>query len=134
MLTSICPGGIESGQRLSLSPPISNVRMPALLCLVAYASSASGVTRKPTSSSCARHQRNNACGSEAASPGASDRQPPLHSAAQTSHVVASNATPATLALRQPVPTSNAPACHATRLQTLRCSTITPFGCPVEPDV
>src|SRR5256885_8059572 len=65
---------------------------------------------------------------------ATKRHIPLLKAGHTSQADASNPTPAKLEEQSFSVRSKALQCHLIRFTTPLCSTMTPFGCPVEPDV
>ena len=59
---------------------------------------------------------------------------PVASGVHSSHTDASNEIDVRCSTVSRAPMPNAAACHAVWLTRLRCSTITPFGRPVEPEV
>ena len=75
-----------------------------------------------------------AAGSFAAWTGRSTIRAPTASGVHSSHTDASKEIEVRCSTVSSAPMPNAAACHAVWLTRLRCSTITPLGRPVEPEV
>src|SRR5262249_28788708 len=98
------------------------------------ASSAMGVGRKLRSIDSAFHHASNLSGSRAVALEANNSVAPTHSGGQISQVEASNPNPATQEERLPGFSLNPSQCQKIKLTRLWCSTMTPLGRPMDPEV